>query len=482
MSEELVITSNSLPFDVTGIWKYFPHTYAYYASRVGRREEWQAFNHLVYALKIVAHELARGNARIIVNMPPRHGKSLTFSKWLPLWYLSRNKHHNVLLASYEKEIATDWTMRARDEAVNNMRIGIPVSGRMKADLWETTHGGGMMAAGIGSAITGRGAHLAIIDDPVKDWKQAHSPTYQEDCIDWFLSTFLTRLEPGGNVIVNMTRWTPEDLVGFLHKTQSTEWTLIRLPALAENFDPLGRLPGEALCPERYTADVLNSRRTLLGEWRFSGLYQQRPTPASGGIFTREGFNKRYKMLPGTYDDALVSMDCAFKKTLDSSYVVIGTIYRVGGVFYVADVVRARMNYPTTKRVFKDYCEAHPKITKRLIESKANGPAIIDDLKNDVGGLLPWNPEGKETQAHMVSPYQESGNLLLPEQAPWVHEYVEEMVLFPHAEHDDQVDMTCQGVLRLLQDARGEEKITVPNIDANALADLGRHSPWLTGDG
>jgi len=435
-------------------WKYCPDTFAFKASQ----GEWLPYNHVVEAFKIIHAELLKGGARIIINMPPRHGKSLSFTKWLPLWFLSMWPQKKVIIASYEHGVATDWSSAQRDEIQTNELIPLELDGRYTAgDNWKTTAGGGCVAAGVGSAITGRGMHLGIIDDPVKDWKQAHSVTYQKDCVNWYKSTFNTRLEPGANVIVIMTRWTDKDLTGHLltDPESNDRWIQIKLPALAEEGDPLGRKEGEALCPERFTRADLLLKKKEVGSMVFAGLYQQRPSPASGGIFKRDWW-KYYKVLPSisNFDDSLTSWDMNFKETTTGSFVVGSTIGRIDADFiFMPYLFRDRVDYPVARRAVINSNIKYPWVRAHLVEDKANGSAILADLNLVIPGMIAWQPQGKLVQAQAASPLLESGNVLLPDpqhfpEASWVPDWVEEFAAFPKGGFDDQVDSGCQGLLKL----------------------------------
>lgn len=465
-------------------WRMFPHTFMWKASRWTPGGAWTPYRHLLFTLDVLARELERGNARVIVNMPPRHGKSFTLSKWLPLWFLSNNPYKRVLLAAYEKDIATSFCAAARDEAQTNPLVGLKVSPRRAAsDLWATVQGGHMMAAGVGTGITGRGMNLGLIDDPIKDWKQAHSETQLTDIWDWYRSTFYTRLEPGGSVVINMTRWVESDLVGRLLKEQPGRWTVIRLPAIAEEGDVLGRAVGDALCPERYPANVLEEIMgpNGLGPRISAGLYQQRPSPKSGGILKREHW-RRFSMDPQTlkFDDALLSVDATFKETADGSFVVFLVIARRDRDFYLLDRFRARMDFAACKSALKAFADKWPQVHERLIENKANGPAIVSDLRSVLGGLTEWTPQGKVAQANAVQPYLEGGNLYLPDGVPWASEFIEECHTFPNGANDDQVDALTQGVLRLLlKERRGGRKI---KLSPDAMSGLSRFSPYDQVDG
>jgi len=445
---------------------------------------WKPYKHLQYAIDRVQKSLAKGGARIIINMPPRHGKSMTFSEYLPLWYIDNNPTHTVLLTSYEADLAYDFGRKVRDHMLSNPYCLTRLKQNVLAQQrWETSEGGGMVSASVGGPITGRGGQLLIIDDPIKNWKDAHSELMRQSQRDWYTSTFYTRAEPGASIILIMTRWTETDLTAYLLGDENDEeWEIINLPAIAEENDMMGRAVGEALCAARYDKVALARIRKVVKEQKWAGLFQQRPAPIEGNLFQR-GWWKRWKILPARINDELISLDCAFENIGDSSFVVMQHLLRVKGEFFVIAQVRGRMTFTETKEAFKDFCKARLHVSEKLIEAKANGPAVISEIGALVGGIRKWQPKGKEAQAIVVSPYVEAGNVYIPDASvegqDWMGVYIEEFAAFPNGKHDDQVDTTCQGILRLIEKRGRTSEI---NIDAEILDGLGRHSPWSMLDG
>ena len=236
-------------------------------------------------------------------MPPRHGKSTLISEYLPAWFLGSFPERRVILASYEADFAASWGSKTRSlfEEHGRSLYRVAVDERSRAaSRWDLAQRpGGMVTAGVGGPITGRGAHLLVIDDPIKNAEQSLSPTIREKQWEWWLSTARTRLEPGAVVVVVMTRWHEADLGGKLLQASSEGGDPvreIRLPALAERGDPLEREVGEALWPERYSREYLEHTKRVVGPYWFSAMYQGRPTPDEGGIFDRRDF--RYFVVEG----------------------------------------------------------------------------------------------------------------------------------------------------------------------------------------
>jgi len=220
----------------------------------------------------------------MVFMPPRHGKSEVISRGFPPWYLGRNPDKEIILASYAADLAYDFSRNARNRMRDHSEeiFGQQLAADSKSvKNWHIAdHKGGFAAAGVGGPITGKGADVAVIDDPVKNWEEAQSKTVREKTWDWYRSTLRTRLSPEGAIVLVMTRWHENDLAGKLLDTQPEDWDILELPALAREEDPLGREPNEPLWPERYDKDKLNQIRKESGERMWKPLYQQIPPEAS----------------------------------------------------------------------------------------------------------------------------------------------------------------------------------------------------------
>lgn len=420
---------------------------------------WRRAPHLSLLSQCLADLAYRDKERVIVSMPPRHGKSELVSKWFPFWYLANFPENKIILASYEAEFAASWGRKVRQLVVEHgpgHGVELNQDGSKAANNWETSRGGGMVTAGVGGPITGKGANLLIIDDPIKNFEEAYSATYRQRTWDWWLSTARTRLEPGGVVVIVMTRWHEDDIVGRIKeemKVGSEHWHELRFPAIAEESDELGREPGQALWPERYPEDVLLKLKPG-NSLVWAGLYQQRPAPTEGGIIKR-AWLKFYDEKPKRFDEVLQSWDLTFKGEMDNDYVVGSVWGRAGANCYLLDLVREKMDFPKTLRVFKSMTLAHPQARRKLVEEAANGAALIATLKDKIPGIIPCKPRGtKEARLAAVSGVFESGNVFLPNRnlCAWVDDYIEELVSFPGTKNDDQVDVTSQALARLSNSA------------------------------
>lgn len=439
----------------------------------------------------VLDAIAEGDVNLTIEAPVRTGKSTYLNRYLSSWYLGSFPTRHVGLASHESSFAAGWGAKARDDLIefgSSFGIGVSRDNRSRSE-WEIAHhGGGMRSVGIkGGGITGRGFHLFILDDLIKNAADAESEAVLEAQWDFLRGTAMTRMEPrvgnepGGVLIVTMARWNEADLIGRIHKELPGQFKRIRLPALAEEPseefpepDLLGRAPGEPLWPERFPIANLERRRHLSGEYFFNALYQQRPGSAAGTIFQRTWWKRWNGSAPTSFDFSAWSWDMSFKDKSDSSFVV-GQCWGVKGAdFFLRRQVRGQWSFSATKEILKREI-ARPELADArstvLIEDKANGTAIIDDLKHDVGGLIPvaTGTDSKTARARSIAGYVEAGNVHLPDAGTpesldqdgnyWVEGYIDEHARFPRGAHDDQVDTTSQALRELLD--RGGGGVWVP---------------------
>lgn len=403
-------------------------------------------------LKLISDKIAEMRdrpLRLIVTWPPRHGKSELISHWTPVWFLNEWPTGKVILASYEAQFAASWGRKARNGIQDNEgRLNIRVSmGSSAAARWDLISGGGMWTAGVGGPITGKGANLLIIDDPIKNYAEAYSPVYREAIDQWYQTVAYTRLEPQASIIIIMTRWHNDDIVGRIIAREADEWEVMSLPALAEPEDLLGRKEGEALWPERYDKQALLSIAESIGG--FSGqnwlsLYQQRPVKEGGNIFKSEWW-QTYKEPPGL---EMIGQywDTAFKKGAKTDYSVCVTLGRHEKGICVLDIFRAKLEFPELIRQVKaQYAWLKPNILK--CEDAASGTPLIQTLTRDT--QLPILPitatESKEIRANRITGIVEAGRVALPEEAEWLAIFLEEMTTFPAGVHDDIVDAFVEGI-------------------------------------
>ena len=420
--------------------------------------------------------------RQIWNLPARYGKTTVSSQWGPVWMLDRYPHLKIILTSYGDKLAKENAGTVRDlldEHHDELRVAVRQDRRARGG-WRTSEGGMVLAAGVGSTMTGYGGDVIVVDDPFKNWVEAHSETTRESVWNWYRSVVRTRLQTDDSaIIVVMTRWHEDDLVGRLlnpPEGEGEDWELVLLPALAEpsqaeseqpdfdldeGCDMIGRKVGDVLEPERFSVDGVNDRHKALGPYLTAGMEQQRPAPAEGGIVKRAWW-RYFDRLPDplSLEDWLISWDSSFKDAETSDFVVGGVWCRSGSRRYLVDLVRDRMDYPTFRQAVANLAMKWPQARKILIEDSANGPAVIADLKLKISGLTPRTAKGsKISRVHAVSGDISSGSVWIPDPNPatspwaasgrdvsWVAEYVNEHAAFPNATHDDQVDMTSMALL------------------------------------
>lgn len=385
--------------------------------------------------------------RLMVFIPPRHTKSETVTIRYAAWRIINNPKTRIIIACYSQFLANRFS-RAIRRIVR--AYGVELNPERRAvHEWETTSGGGVRAAGVGAGVTGTGADLIIVDDPIKSRKEANSPTYRENLKDWYANDLYTRQEPGCAIIVIQTRWHEDDLSGWLleeSKHGGEAWEVVSLPALAEENDPLGRKPGEALCPARYDEEALaRIKQTLKND--FFALFQQRPQSAEGNIFKASWLAYTTELPP--FVSVVQAWDTAMKAGQHNDYSACVTVgLAANGVAYVLNVYRAHLETPDlVKQMQRLYDEYQPNAV--LIEDKASGTGAYQTLKRLTAMPLIAQPaEGdKEERARLVSPYFEGGKVLLMRGA-WNVDFVDELTKFPSAAHDDQVDALCYGLMRV----------------------------------
>lgn len=561
--------------------------------------------------KFLEDVLAKKSPRLILTAPPRHGKSELVSRRFPAFAFGRCPDLQIIATSYGADLAQRFNRDVQriidDDVYRTLFPETTLNGRnvrtdsrnayiRTSDLFEIVdHKGAYRSCGVGGGITGTGADILIIDDPIKDRAEANSPTVRSNVYDWYTSTAYTRLSPGGGVIVMNTRWHPIkddtpvltvsgwkqhgelqvgdqvfgldgkpvsvtkvwppvmctakavtrtetivcgethlwpvrgvaeshysnwqacdlaeagglysfpavafknkkigerevafaaasteecgwgrcittsapdgiylvgktlmpthncfDLTGqLLEKMQAGDgdtWQVINYPAIAEHDEP-HRKTGEPLHAERYPLEALNRIRAAVGERDWAALYQQHPVPDGGGLF-KEQWIQYYRQadLPSKFDKLVTSWDMTFKDGAGSDYVVGQVWGRAGAKFYLLDQVRGQMDFVKTKAAFVSLAEKWPHAVRKLVEDKANGPAIISELRDKVAGIIPITPkESKEARAYAVSTLWEAHNVYIPDpqETKWVgRDFIPELLSFPAGAHDDQVDAMTQAL-------------------------------------
>ena len=419
-----------------------------------KRNVWDRAPHLELLNKKLVQNFTGEIGPLMVNMPPRHGKSLLVSFWYPLWRLTKNPEELFMFLTYGDLYAQEWGGKIRDFLVTfGADLGITIDTKASSrKFWKTVEGAEYYAAGIEGQITGKGSTCLILDDPVKGTEAASSQLLRDKLLKTWQETILTRIH--GTVVAIGTRWHEDDLLGRLEALSDSgvglKWEVIKLPALAEQDDVLGRKEGDALWPEKWPKEKLlqikdgqisDPLNPTASPYAFSALYQQRPTPEEGASIKRVWW-KYYKAIPEGFDEIIISGDLAFKDLSSSDFVVFQVWGRLGGQFYLLDMIRSRMNFPETIEAFQNLCIKWPQAKRKLIEDTANAPALIASLHREIPGIIPIRPKGsKDARLSAAAPAIESGNVFVPEfkTAKWVVDLIEECATFPNAAHDDTVD-------------------------------------------
>jgi len=458
------------------------------------------------AIAEAVRKVERGqNQMLCVSMPPRAGKSELISKRSPLWMLRRHPEWKIVMASYNSVLVGEFAQWVRRSIEDNPHLGIALArDGGKSSMWSTVEGGGLYTTSVRGALTGRGARVVFIDDPIKDFIEAHSLTMRQNVWDWWLSVVQTRLEPPYLIVVVQTRWHEDDFIGRLlsseYEGDPKSWKEIRLPAIAEDDDLIGREAGDPLFSpiiQENRAEALDrwdDVKRAVGGYTWSALFQQRPAPAKGAIFdtgwwrywttdasraTEDGrivFVDPEEFHSGQWVD---SWDMSFKGSTSnakgaSDFVVGQRWVRMAANRYLISQLRGRWSFTQSiekmlqwGRSDDHYASPYGQfVHDRIVEDRANGSAIIDTLRETISGLKPGNPTvDKASRARAVTPEIESGNVYLPHPADegneWVQDLLSELRNFPHDSADDQVDALTQALGYLRYSGAGG--ISVPGV-------------------
>lgn len=434
---------------ISDAWRALPDTHA----RIISGGSWHPYPYLVHISNAILHAIHRGVGLIIVNLPPRHGKSEFISYHTPLWFLDLYPERRVILATHTASLSRKYGRRVRNALLGaEATITEVAEDSQAAEEWETKQGGGMVSVGVGGSLTGKGGNLIIVDDPVKNWEEADSEVFQARNIDWFKTTLWTRKEPGAVVIVLMTRWHRKDLTGYLlspaiNGQLNTKIQHLRFPASAEGDDPLlHRQPNEPLCPERYDIDALKEIRVMEGSRHYAGLYQQSPVDEANALFNRQWF-RYYDEKPAAYR-SLITIDQAFSEKKDADYTVLmHTLVDTRGNLYVWEYERRRVSIKAFIELLFAMVLRAVGLDKVVIEIPVNenpdNSAIVmliraEMLERDVYFTLhPVRPhKDKISRVTKFNHMTSQGRVFLRAGQTDVED---ELLAFPTGDHDDIVD-------------------------------------------
>ena len=422
---------------------------------------WPSFitgnHHKIFADKL--ERVASGELkRLIVNMPPRHTKSEFASYLFPAWVMGRSPSTKIIQATHTAELAVGFGRKVKNLLDSDIYRDVFPKMELAKDAkasgrWSTNEGGEYYAVGVGGALAGRGANLCIIDDPVSE-QDALSPTALDNIYEWYTSGPRQRLQPGGSIIIVMTRWSIRDLTAKVLQKQAEggadQWEVVEFPAIFPETD-------NVLWPEFWSREELEGVRASIPVGKWNAQYLQNPTAEEGAIIKREWWNVWEFDDPPRVDYVIQSYDTAFTKSERADYSAITT----WGVFYpdegdeaaiiLLDAEKGRWEFPELKdAAMRLYKEFEPDMV--LIEQKASGTPLTQDLRKmgiPVSGFTPGRGADKFSRMNACAPVFESGMVWCPE-TRWADEVMEECAAFPNGEHDDLADSMTQAILRFRQ--------------------------------
>jgi len=404
------------------------------------------------------NDLAKGKIkRLIINMPPRHTKSEFASYLLPAWMIGKNPKLKIIQATHTADLAIDFGRKTKNLVdQDNYKELFPTrlqEDSQAAGKWKTDKGGEYFAAGVGGAITGRGADLLIIDDPHKEQDIRADGKAFEKAMNWYTSGPRQRLQPGGAIVIVMTRWSTKDVTGQLLKAQSEEgsdqWDVVELPALLPD--------GKPVWPEFWTSEELLKTKASIPVSNWNAQYMQSPTGEEGALLKRDWWQDWTKKSPPPLDYIIQSYDTAFTKGTKSDYSAITTwgVFETeedGQNIILLDAFKDRYEFPELRRVaYEQYLEWKPDMV--IIEAKASGLPLTHELRAmdiPVINFTPSRGNDKHVRVNSVAPLFESGKIWAPMHEHFAQEVVEECAAFPFGEHDDYVDSTTQAIMRIRQ--------------------------------
>ena len=412
--------------------------------------------------RLIADKLtrvAKGECkRLIVNMPPRHTKSEFASIYFPSWMMGLKPDLKIMQTTHTADLSINFGRKVRNLMDTEEYQSIFPEASLAADSksagkWQTGGGGEYFAAGVGGAIAGRGADLLIIDDPHSE-QDAMSLPLLDSCYEWYTSGPRQRLQPGGTIVIVMTRWSTADLTGRLLNRQTEnnadQWEVVELPAIFEDS-------GNVLWPEFWKREELDAVKASIPVSKWNAQYQQNPTSEEGAIIKREWWNLWERDDPPPCSYIIQSYDTAFSKKETADYSAITT----WGVFtpsdgaseaiILLDAQKGRWDFPELKAIAQEqYNEFEPDMV--LVEAQASGTPLTHELRAmgiPVVNYRPSRGNDKMTRVHAVSPVFEAGMVWAPDHV-FADEVIEECAAFPFAPHDDYVDTTTQAILRFRQ--------------------------------
>jgi predicted phage terminase large subunit-like protein len=409
-------------------------------------------------------------SRLMLFLPPRTGKTELLLRWIA-WMLGRHPDWPVLYTSYGADLAWEKSRETRNIVASDEYAQL--FGRLSTvddqvelardsrsvERWRIRgRRGGLQAQGVGGPLTGKGGRVIIVDDPVKNREEADSATFRRRTWNWYTSTLRTRLEPGGVIVLCMTRWHEDDLAGRLLRLaredpSADQWQVVSLPALARDNDPLGRHPGEALDPGRYPAASLLTTKASVGSRDWAALYDQSPRQEEGNVFRRPWLRYVERAPEAVYE--CVVWDTALEERTQNDCSAAAWFGRgVDGRLYVRPLVNDRLSFPDLTQTARSLVTRFPR-AEHLVEGKASGKSLRQQLRADRIPMIEIMPAGdKVARANAVTRYFEAGMVYFVGREDGgvgeilLDECEDQLLTFPRGTHDDLVDVTVYGIMRL----------------------------------
>lgn len=462
-------------------------------------ETWQRTRFAEYIAgeiqKFIEEDTGNAYDILILETPPQHGKSMNVTEALPSWCMGKHPGWRVILASYNDETAERFARRNKEkiQRCGGALFGVGIGGINRATEFELETSGGaipgrLISRGMLAGITGNPANLLVIDDPIKNRTEADSPARRNQIWNEWLNSLKSRLAAKAKVVVIMTPWHEDDLAARLLTTEQNV-RLVRLPVEAEENDPLGRKPGEALCPElgkdnkwlgQFKESYLSDSEGGARAW--SALYQCSPRVEGGNMIQRAWWRYYDIEEVKTFASEVISVDAAFKGNDNNDFVAIEVWGKRDNDYYLRYCLNRHMDFPQTLEAIRTVRKLYPNAMSVLIEDKANGSAIIQTLQREMF-CIPVNPQGgKVARVSAVSPAIESGHVYLPSGAAWLYEFVDQFSAFPAGKHDDMVDSATQAIHYMLhspghvvqeekQERSGYDDLAEALLDGDATYDV-----------
>lgn len=436
-------------------------SYAEYLAYVQRSPEWKRTrlsNYLAEQVQaFIENKTKNAYDILIIETAPQHGKTTSVTETLPSWYMGTYQTARVIIASYNDDTAERFCRRNKEkiQTFGSALFGVEIGLNRATECELSNKKGRLISRGIMAGITSNAANLVIIDDPIKNRQEADSETYRKRVWEEWVNSIKTRLAAHAKVIIIMTPWHEDDLAARVLASE-TNVKLVRLPVEAEIGDPLGRQPGEPLCPEfgkdaawlaQFKAAYINDPTGGHRAWQ--ALYMCSPRIEGGNLVSRSWWKYYDPMEIKVFGTELISVDATFKDNKDNDYVSIQVWGKRDNDYYLRYRMKKHMDFTATLTALRTIKLLFPMAMAVLVEDKANGSAIISTLQSEMF-CIPVNPMGgKVSRVNAVSAAIESGHTFLPLNNPWVEDFIDEWSAFPAGKHDDDVDAGSQALSYML---------------------------------